>query len=83
MAQEWSYADLAPDQVELVDETERAMPDDIVVVYRPSAWGTVDPEAVAELGLHPDDLGPVQVAALQDLEARIGGVAVAYRRPAP
>lgn len=81
MAQEWSYADLAPDQIELVDATERTLPDDIVVVYRPTTWGTVDPETVAELGLQPDELGPIQVAALQDLEARIGGVAVAYRRP--
>ena len=77
---EWSYADLGPEQLELVIEAERTLDTDVVMVYLPSAWGTVDPEAVSADGLRPVDLEPTQLERLQGLEARVGGVMVAYRR---
>lgn len=79
MSSEWSYADLEPEQLALVDEAERTLDTDIVLVYRPSAWGTVDGETVAD-GLRPVDLEASQLECLQGLESRIGGVMVAYRR---
>ncbi len=80
MAGEWSYAELAPEQLELVEEAERTLGTDVVMAYRPSTWGTVDPEIVSADGLRPVDLGPTQLARLQGLEARVGAVMVAYRR---
>ena len=82
MAAQWSYAELGPDGLALVDEAERALGTDIVMVYRPSSWGTVDPETVADYGLTPDELAPDQLEHLRRLEARVGGVMVAYRREA-
>jgi hypothetical protein len=82
MASEWSYADLGPEQLALVAEAERTLDTDVVMVYRPSAWGTVDPEIVTADGLRPVALEPSQLECLQGLEERIGGVMVAYRREA-
>jgi hypothetical protein len=80
MASQWSYAELRPDQLELVAEAERTLDTDVVMVYRPSAWGTVDPEVVTADGLRAVDLEPTQLECLQGLEQRVGGVMVAYRR---
>jgi hypothetical protein len=80
MASEWSYATLGPEQLELVEEAERTLDTDVVMVYRPSAWGTVDPDVVTADGLHPVELEPTQLECLQGLEQRVGGVMVAYRR---
>ncbi|MEX2183026.1 MAG: hypothetical protein WEC14_01120 [Chloroflexota bacterium] len=80
MSQAWTYADLAPEQLALVDEAERTLDTDIVLVYRPTTWGTVDEETLAAEGLHPVDLDPVQLECLQGMERMVGGIAVAYRR---
>lgn len=80
MASEWSYAELGPEQLELVVEAERTLDTDVVMVYRPSAWGTVDPEVVTADGLRPVELEASQLECLQGLEERVGGVMVAYRR---
>lgn len=82
MASEWSYAELGPEQLELVVEAERTLDADVVMVYQPSSWGTVDPEVVTADGLHPEPLEASQLECLQGLEARVGGVMVAYRRDA-
>lgn len=80
MSQAWAYADLKPEQVALVDEAERTLDTDIVMVYRPTRFGTVDEELLAAEGLHPVELDPVQLECLQGLERMVGGVVVAYRR---
>lgn len=80
MSQAWAYADLAPEQIALVDEAERTLDTDIVMVYRPTRFGTVDEELLAAEGLHPVELDPVQLECLQGLERMVGGVVVAYRR---
>lgn len=82
MASQWSYADLGPEQLALVAEAERTLDTDVVMVYRPSAWGTADPELVTADGLRPVELEPSQLECLQGLEERVGGVMVAYRREA-
>ena len=77
--QQWSFADLEPEQLALVIEAERTLDTDVVVAYSPSAWGTVDPDTVAE-GMHPVELEASQIEYLQGLERKVGGVLVAYRR---
>ena len=75
----WTFADLGPEQVALVNEAERTLHTDVVMAYAPSPWGTVDPETVAD-GMHPVELESSQIEYLQGLERKVGGVLVAYRR---
>ena len=74
----WTFADLEPAQLALVNEAERTLGTDVVMAYAPSSWGTVDPETVAA-GLHPVELETSQLEYLQGLERKVGGVLVAYR----
>lgn len=80
MTQAWTLAELAPEQLELVNEAERTLDTDIVMVYRPARWGTVDEDTVAAEGLHPVELDPIQLECLLGLEQLVGAVVVAYRR---
>jgi len=82
MAQSWTFAELAPEQLALVAEAERTLDTDIVLVYAPSDWGMVDDMTVEAQGLEPVGLDPVQLECLQGMERMVGGVAVAYRRRA-
>ena len=75
---EWTYADLEPDQLGLIVEADRTLDTDVVVAYRPSAYGTVDADTIAE-GLRPVELEASQLECLQGLERIVGGVLVAYR----
>ena len=75
----WTFAELEPDQLALLDLAERTLDTDIVMAYRPSRFGTVDPEVVAD-GLHAVDLEASQLECLQGLERMVDGVLVAYRR---
>ena len=77
--QQWTFADLEPEQLVLVNEAERTLDTDVVVAYAPSPWGTVDPDTVA-VGMHPVELESSQLECLQGLERMVGGVLVAYRR---
>lgn len=74
----WSYAELEPDQIDLVHEAERTLDTDIVMAYEPSSWGTVDPDTIGD-GLSPVELESSQLEYLQGLERKVGGVLVAYR----
>ena len=77
----WTYADLAPDQLALVAEAERTLDTDVVMVFRPSDWGDVDPDALLGDDLQPAaDLEPTQLECLLGLERLVDGVVVAYRR---
>lgn len=80
--QEWTLADLEPEQLTLLDETERALEPAVVLVFKPTRWGTVDERMLADEGLHPVELDADQLARLQAVERKTGGVAVAYRRDA-
>ena len=75
---EWTYADLEPDQLGLIVEAERTLDTDVVMAYRPSAYGTVDADTIVE-GLRPVELEASQLECLQGLERMVGGVLVAYR----
>ncbi len=78
-AAEWTFADLEPEQLALVTEAERTLDTDVVMAYKPSPYGTVDPDTISA-GLRPVDLEPAQLEYLRGLERKVGGVLVAYRR---
>jgi hypothetical protein len=78
--QQWTLADLAPEQLTLLDETERTLAPAVVLVFKPTRWGTVDDATLAAEGLHPVDLDADQLERLQGIERETGGVAVAYVR---
>lgn len=80
MAQAWTFAQLDPAKLALVNEAERTLDTDIVMVYEPTRYGLVDEETLAQQGLAPVDLEASQLECLQGLERMVGGVAVAYKR---
>lgn len=73
----WFWAELDETQLELVDEAERELGADYVLVYRPGPPGI----AAAVLGgVEPSPLDPAMIDRLRGLEKQLRGVAVAYRR---
>jgi len=80
MRDSWGYADLDPRQLALVTEAERTLETDVVMVYKPARWGTIDSETVSAEGLRPVQLDATQLECLQGLEPLVGGVVVAYER---
>lgn len=74
--QTWTWARLDPAHLALVEETERAIDADFVVVYAP---GDPRRDMPASLPLAPATLSEAQVERLRGLEAEVGGVAVAYK----
>lgn len=76
--QTWTWARLDPARLALVEETERAIGADFVVVYAP---GDPRRDVPASLPLAPAPLSDEQVKQLQSLEAKVGGIAVAYKKP--
>jgi hypothetical protein len=83
MADQWTLADLDADQLRLIDETEHELPGNVVLVFAPTRWGTVDEDTLDAEGLHPVELDDAQLARLQAVERQVGGVAVAYRMDDP
>jgi len=75
-AQTWTWARLGPADLALVEEAERAIGADFVVVYAP---GDPRRDVPASLPLEPFALTEAQVDRLRTLEEQVGGVAVAYR----
>jgi hypothetical protein len=74
----WTWARLDADRLALVEQTERAIGADFVIVYAP---GDPRRDMPASLPLAPAALTDEQVEQLRSLEARVGGVAVAYKKP--
>jgi hypothetical protein len=72
----WTWAELDDQGVELVQETERTLGADVVLVFaegQPRAHGGI-------FGLVPADLDASQLECLRGVEQRVGAVAVAYSR---
>ena len=76
----WTFADLDDRGLALVAEAERTLDTDIVILYQPTAWPSVDADTVADEHLRPVELEAPQLECLQGLEQLVGAVAVAYRR---
>ncbi len=75
--QTWTWARLDAAHLALVEETERAIGADFVVVYAP---GDPRRDMPASLPLQPYPLTETQLEELRSMEAEVGGVAVAYRK---
>lgn len=73
----WAWANLDDEAVELVQEAERTIGADVVLVYREGA--PLSPDWTRR-GLAPAPLDGPKLAWLQGLEQRVGAVAVAYQR---
>jgi hypothetical protein len=74
----WTWARLDPAHLALVEETEKAIGDAIVVVYAP---GDPRRDLPASLPLSFASLTDAEVEQLRSLEAKVGGIAVAYTKP--
>lgn len=83
MGNGWDFAELDPAQQAMVEETERSLGTDIVMVFRPGSSTWADVERLAEEGFRPVELDAGQLERLRGLEQRLGAVAVAYRHAAP
>ena len=75
-SQTWTWARLDAQTIALVEETERAIGVGFVVVYTP---GDPRRDVPASLPLQAAPLSQAQLERLRGLEAKVGGVAVAYR----
>jgi hypothetical protein len=73
----WTWASLDDGAVALVEEAERTLGSDIVLVY---AEGDRRNRAIVPDGLQPAALDPSGLDCLAGLERMVHGVAVAYRR---
>ncbi len=72
----WKWASLDAKGLELVQEAERTIGAEVVLVY---AEGGPRADAT-RLGLRPASLDASQLECLQGMERMVGAVAVAYRR---
>jgi hypothetical protein len=73
----WTWARLDRAGLDLVQETERTLGADVVLVY--AEGGPVAP-AATRAGLRPAALDESQLECLRGVEAKVGGIAVAYQR---
>jgi hypothetical protein len=73
----WNWARLDEHSLDLVREAEATLGADIVLVYEPG-YDLADESA--RQGLAPARLTPSELECLQGVEAKVGGVAVAYTR---
>jgi hypothetical protein len=74
--QTWTWARLDEQTIALVEETERAIGVGFVVIYAP---GDPRRDMPASLPLAAAPLDEAQLERLRGLEAKVGGVAVAYQ----
>jgi hypothetical protein len=74
----WTWARLDPAHLALVEETEKAIGEAFVVVYAP---GDPRRDMPATTPLSPAPLTDAELERLRSLEAKVGGVAVAYTKP--
>jgi hypothetical protein len=72
----WTWARLDAHGLELVEEAERTLGADFVVVY---AEGDPRRDMPAQLPFKAAALDESQLECLRGLESQVGGVAVAYR----
>jgi hypothetical protein len=73
----WKWASLDDRALELVQEAEKTIGADIVLVY---AEGGPRTDGRMRLGLRPAALDASQLECLQGMEQLLGAVAVAYQR---
>lgn len=72
----WKWASLDDKALELVQEAERTIGADVVLVY---AEGGPRADAT-RFGLRPAALDASQLECLQGMEQQVGAIAVAYQR---
>ena len=72
----WTWANLDAGGIALVEEAERTLGADFVVVY---SEGDPRRDMPAQLPLKAATLDDSQLECLRGLESQLGGVAVAYR----
>jgi hypothetical protein len=73
----WKWASLDSKGLELVQEAERTIGADVVLVY---AEGGPGADGRTRQGLRPAPLDQSQLECLQGMERMLGAVAVAYQR---
>ena len=76
----WEWADLKPEQVKQLKESEEALGVDSVklLAYKPAKQPKVQDKKVAEAGLKVAVLNTNQLERLEGLEKKLSAVVVAY-----
>lgn len=82
MGKRWKIAQLSGEQIRMIQEAERGLGADYLVVFTEDAGGTPDVQFPAAGVVAPAALDPGQIECLQGLERALDAVAVAYRRVA-
>ena len=82
MGKRWKIAQLSGEQIHMIQEAERGLGADYLVVFKEDAGGTPDMQFPTASMVAPAALDPGQVECLQGLERALDAVAVAYRRVA-
>lgn len=80
--QDWTWAELSQDKLQMLMEAEQTLGADILLAYQPARQG-MDPGKVIERSrLSVASLNESQIECLQGMEEKLGTVVIAYRRGA-
>jgi hypothetical protein len=82
MAKRWRIAELSGEQIRMVEEAEKGLGADYLVVFEEDQGGTPEIGFLTSGTVAPASLNTSQVECLHGLERALEAVAVAYRRVA-
>lgn len=71
----WTWSELDEEQVRLLEEVEEELDGELILAYRPADPNRDRPVTVR---MTPAELDDAELRRLQELERRVGCVAVAY-----
>lgn len=82
---EWTWADLSSDKLDMLTDAERTLGADLLLAYQPQETSVSRPQPdmgshFRQNGLQVADLNDSQVDCLQGLEQKLQAVIIAYQQ---